>query len=100
MIAYAILSLTNLYVSKQKLSYPILILGFKSYFVHWKTYVLTCIQKQLRTYVYILYYYVGTSPKVWNNLTTGKHTVTVKASCVIGGTTFSSTRLKIEFQVR
>ena len=37
---------------------------------------------------------------VWNDLKKGKHTVIVKASCVVGGITVSSKRLKIEFKVR
>ena len=43
---------------------------------------------------------IGTSPLVWTNLRKGRHTVTVKASCVVGGVAISSTRLRMEFQVR
>ena len=45
-------------------------------------------------------FYVGTSPVVWRNLKKGKHTATVKASCVVDGISMSSTKLKFEFQVR
>ena len=36
---------------------------------------------------------------VWNNLKKGKHTVMIKAKCVVGGNTVSSKILKLEFQV-
>ena len=45
-------------------------------------------------------YYIGTSPVVWNDLKKGKHTVIIKARCLVGGNTVSSKRLKLEFQVR
>ena len=55
------------------------------------------------TYVYVIIYHVnllGTSPVTWNQLKNGKHSVTVRARCIIDGIVYSATRIKIEFRVR
>ena len=63
-----------------------------------------CCYFKKATYVishyFCLMHYVGTSPVRWNNLSSGKHSVIVRAKCLIDGVAYSSTSIRFEFRVR